>query len=76
MLISLLLFFSICFFVCCFDWVVSIILSSKSLIHSSVLFDLLFIASRLVFISAIELANFIGSCLEFLVPVAKDLHFY
>ena len=58
MLISLLLFFFYLFFVCCFDWVVSIILSSKSLIHSSVLFNLLFIASRLVFISAIELANF------------------
>ena len=38
--------------------VISIILLSISLIHSSALFDLLFIAFRSVFISAIEFSNF------------------
>ena len=40
---------------CCSDWVISIILSSRSLMHSSVSFSLLFFASRVLFISEIEL---------------------
>ena len=44
--------------VCCSDRVISIILSSRALIHSSASFNLLFIAFRLVFILAIELSNF------------------
>lgn len=45
--------------VCHSDWVTPIILSSRStFFHSSLLFSLLFIASRLVFISPIELSNF------------------
>ena len=53
MLLSFLFFFFFNLSFCCPDWVISIILSSRSLIPSSVLFSLLFIASRLVFISAI-----------------------
>ena len=51
-------FFSIWFSVCCPDWVISIILSSKSLIHSSALFILLFIALSSVCISANEFYSF------------------
>ena len=47
-----------CLSVCCFNWVTSIILSSRSLVHSSILFNLLFIAFSSVFISAIKLVNF------------------
>ena len=43
---------------CYFDWVVSIILSSRSLILSSVFFILLFILMSSVFISANEFSNF------------------
>ena len=56
----MLFIFFICLSVCCSDCVISIILSSRSLIHSSMSFSLLFIASRLVFISAIELSILIG----------------
>ena len=51
-------FFFICLTVCCSDWVISIILSSRWLTHSSVSLSWLFIASRLVFISAVELSIF------------------
>ena len=44
--------------VCCSDCVISITLSSRSLIHFSASFSLLFIAFRLVFILAVELSNF------------------
>ena len=60
-IISLILYVAFFFFhlsFCCSDWVLSIILSSRSLMHSSLLFSLLFIASRLAFISVIELSNF------------------
>ena len=55
---SLSFFFFICLSVCSSVLVICIVLSSRSLIHSSVSFSLLFIASRLVFISAIELSIF------------------
>ena len=54
----LLSFVFICLSVCCSDWVISIILFSRSLTCSSVLLSLVFTASRLVFISAMELSNF------------------
>ena len=44
--------------VCYFDWVISIILSSRSLILSSVFVILLFIVMSSVFISANEFSNF------------------
>ena len=53
----LLSFFKICLSVCCSDWTVSIILSSRSFIHSA-LFSLIAIAFSLVFISALGLSNF------------------
>ena len=53
----MLLFSFICFSVWCSDWVVSIILSLRSLIFSSS-FSQLVIASRLLFISKIELTYF------------------
>ena len=56
-LLSCFHFFFICLSVCCSDWVISIILLSRSLIHSFALFSLVFIASRL-FILAIELSSF------------------
>ena len=54
----LLLFFFICLSVCCSDQMISIILSFRSLICSSILFTLLFIAFSSVFILAIELSSF------------------
>ena len=54
----LLLCFFIWFYVYCPDWVISIILSSKSLIHSSALFILLFIAFSSVSNSANEFSSF------------------
>ena len=53
----LLSLFKICFSLCSSDWVISIILSSRSLMHSSAVFSWLFIAFSVVFISAIELSN-------------------
>lgn len=54
---TLLLFFPLSLSVSCFDWVFSIILTFRPLIHS-MSFTLLLIASTLVFISATELSNF------------------
>ena len=54
----LLSFFFIWLSVCCPDWVISIILSSRSLIRSSALFILLFIAFRSAFVSVNEFSNF------------------
>ena len=50
--------FFIWFSVCCPDWVISIILSYKSLICSSALFIMLFSAFNSVCISANEFSNF------------------
>ena len=50
--------FVIWFSVCCTDWVISIFLSSKSLIHSSALFILLFSAFSSVSISGNEFPYF------------------
>ena len=50
--------FFIWFFVCDPDWVISIILSSKSLIHYSALFILLFNAFDSAFVCAKEFSNF------------------
>ena len=55
---TLLSFLFICLSACCFDWVVSIILSSRSHICSFVSFYLLSVASRLDFTSAVELSPF------------------
>ena len=52
------IFFFTCLYMWCSDWMIFVILSSRSLIHSSVSFSLLFIASGLVFILPIELSNF------------------
>ena len=49
--------FFIQFSVCCPDWVITIILSSKSLIRSSALFILLFSASNSACTSASEFSN-------------------
>ena len=58
-LIRCFLFFSfICLSVCCSDWVVSIILSSRSLIHSSVSLSQVFIASRIIW----EWKEVVGGC--------------
>ena len=61
-LLLLLLFFFFFFFfgfsVCCSDRLISVILLFRSLICSSVLFNWLLIASRLVFISAVEFCIF------------------
>uniref|UniRef100_A0A4X1UK17 Uncharacterized protein n=1 Tax=Sus scrofa TaxID=9823 RepID=A0A4X1UK17_PIG len=56
--IILLSCFFIWFSVCCPDWVISIILSSTSLIRSSELFILFFIALSSVCISANEFSSF------------------
>ena len=53
-----------CVSVCCSDLVISIVLSSRSLIYSSALFGLLFIASRQAFTLSIEF-NF--DCFLFIV---------
>ena len=50
-------FFSLVF-ICCYDWVISITLSSRSLTCSSVSFNVIFIASRLVYILTVESSNF------------------
>ena len=71
----ILLSFFIWLSVCCFDWIISIILSSRSLILSSALFILLFIAFSSAFMSANEFSNFLGSFLQFLVPFYSNLHF-
>ena len=65
---SLFLFscFSIWFSVCCPDWVISNILSSKSLIHASALFLLLFSDFSSVCVSA-NFLIFLCSSLYFLV---------
>ena len=52
----MLLFFGL--FVCCTDWMISVITSFRKLIRSSALFNLLFIVLSLVFVSAIKLSNF------------------
>ena len=54
----LLSFSFICLPVWYFEWLVSIILSSGSPIHSSVSFSLLFLASKLVFILVVQFSNF------------------
>ena len=46
------------FFLCCSDWVISIFLSSSSLIHSSALSSLLFIAFSSAFVPENEFSNF------------------
>ena len=61
------IFLKNCLSACCLDSVISIILSSKSPVHSSPSFGPLVIASRLLFISTIELI-LIGTSLYFLVP--------
>lgn len=58
---TLLSFLFICLSACCFDWVISIILSPRSHICSFVSFYLLFIGSRLVSTSAVESSLFIVS---------------
>ena len=50
------LFFVFHLSLCCSDLVISIILSSRSLVYSSLLFCWLFIASRVPFISEIDLS--------------------
>ena len=54
----LLSFFFIWFSVSCPDWVISIILSSKSFTHFSILFILLFNAFNSAFVCANEFSNF------------------
>ena len=67
-------FFSIWLPICCFNWVISIILSFRSLILSSALFILLSIAFSSTFVLASELKIF--SCLfMFLVLFYSNLHF-
>ena len=56
------------FFFCCSNWVISFILSSRSPVHSSVSFSLLFILSTVSFISFIVFFSLTGSFLYFLVP--------
>lgn len=51
-------YFSVSPSVSCSDWMISIILSSRSLTHSSALFILLFIAFSSAFILANEFSNF------------------
>ena len=53
--------FFIWFSICRPDWVISIILSSKSLIHSSALFILLLSVFNSACVSANEFSNFSGS---------------
>ena len=48
-----LFFFLVCLSDCCNDWVISIILPSRSLMHSSVSFNLLFFTSKVLFVSNI-----------------------
>ena len=55
---SILFSFSISLLFCCSDWMISIILSSRSFIYSFVLFSMLLVASCLVYISGIDLLNF------------------
>lgn len=64
---TLLSFLFICLSACCFDWVISIILSPRSHICFFVSFYLLFIGSRLVFTSAVELSLFY--CFIFIVSI-------
>lgn len=61
--------------VCCSDWVVIILPSSRSLIYSYVSFNLIVIVYRLVFMTAFELYILFGSSLYFLVPCHNDLSF-
>ena len=63
-----------CLSACFLDSVISIILSSRSPVHSSLSFGPLVIASRFVFIMAIELI-LIGTSLLFLVPYYSVLQF-
>ena len=51
-----LFFFHLSF--CCPDWMISIVLAFRSLVHSSVLFSLLLIAFSSVFVLANEFLNF------------------
>ena len=55
---SILFSFSIPLLFCCSDWMISIILSSRSCICSFVLFIMLLVASWLAYISGIDLLNF------------------
>ena len=65
-------FFLIWFSVCCPDWVISIILSSTSLIHSSALFILVFIAFSSVCISTNEFSSFSWLLLIFSSSFLKE----
>ena len=53
----LLSFFKICLSICSSDWVMSLILPSRSCIHSSALFSLLFIAFSLASVPTNEFSN-------------------
>ena len=64
--------FFIWFSVCCPDWVISIILSSTSLFHSSALFLLLFIAFTSVCISSNEFSGFPWLLLIFSISFLKE----
>ena len=66
--LTLLSLFFIWLFVCCPDWVISIIVSSGSLMHSSALFILLFIAFSSALILVNQLSNF--SCFLFIVSIS------
>ena len=61
----LLSFFLIYLSVCCSDWVISVVLPFRALIHSSALSRLLFVVFNSDFISANEFSNF--SWLPFIV---------
>ena len=71
--IAFFFFFLIWISVCCSGWVISIILSSRSFIHSPVLFILLFFAFSKAFASADEFSDF--SWLSFLVSSYSTPHF-
>ena len=66
--------FFICLSVCFSDWVIPVILSSRSFICSSALFSLLFIAFSSSFVSADEFSN-INWLLFIVVSCYSDLHF-
>ena len=59
-------FFLICLPICYSEWVISILLSSRSLTHSSVLFSFLLVVFSLVFILAAVFSN--SDWLLFIVP--------
>ena len=60
------MFFLICLPICYSEWVISILLSSRSLTHSSVLFSFLLVVFSLVFILAAVFSH--SDWLLFIVP--------